>query len=146
MAYDDDGKSDRFDERGSDRFDEPAPRHEPVVFEPVKEPVLDIDVRCTVCRKEIEGDALQVLGGLYHHACFACNGCGNKVGTDEFFDRGEKKTNVPKNLKKKKTQRQQALLRRLLQEVVLAQVHALLQEHRGSERREFLMFFFFLYC
>lgn len=86
----DTGRSDRFDERGSDRFDEPVQSFEPVAFEPVAEPVLDMDVRCTVCRKEIEGDALQVLGGLYHFTCFACNGCGNKVGTDEFFDRDNK--------------------------------------------------------
>merc|ERR1711991_824119 len=88
---DDHVKSDRFDERGSDRFDEPAPApYLPETFEPVQEPVMDMDVRCTVCRKEIEGDALQVLGGLYHFTCFACNGWGNNVGTDEFFDRDNK--------------------------------------------------------
>jgi hypothetical protein len=76
VSYDGHDKSDRFDERGSDRFDEPE--HvppPPIPFEPVrvsqlqsflvclkfdacpKEPVLDIDVRCTICRKEIEGEA-----------------------------------------------------------------------------------------
>ena len=88
---DDEPRSDRFDERGSDRYDEPEPaKYVPEPFEAVAEPTLDMDVRCTVCRKEIEGDALQVLGGLYHFTCFACNGCGNKVGTDEFFDRDSK--------------------------------------------------------
>ena len=28
--------------------------------------------------RQIEGDALQVLGGLYHFTCFACHGCGGK--------------------------------------------------------------------
>jgi len=88
---DDDGGrfNDRFDERGDDRFDEPAPPKLPD-FEPIKEPQMKLDVRCVVCRKDIEGDALQVLGGLYHFTCFACTGCGNKVGTDEFFDRDNK--------------------------------------------------------
>jgi hypothetical protein len=62
------------------------------------QPQMKLDVRCVVCRKvisgfclsfflqsvtimtqDIEGDALQVLGGLYHFTCFACTGCGNKV-------------------------------------------------------------------
>ncbi len=82
--------NDRFDERGSDRYDSAPPAPKMPAFEPIPEPVMNLDVRCIVCRKDIEGDALQVLGGLYHFTCFACHGCGNKVGTEEFFDRDNK--------------------------------------------------------
>jgi paxillin len=45
---------------------------------------------CKVCGKEIEGDALQALGALYHFSCFSCSNCRKNIGTEEFFDKDNK--------------------------------------------------------
>jgi len=45
---------------------------------------------CGVCGRDIDGDALQALGSLYHFKCFSCAGCRKDIGTEEFFDKDGK--------------------------------------------------------
>jgi len=83
------GGGDRFSDRGAeeDRFGDVQDNQGFVESEPYAAPT---STSCKICGKEIEGDALQALGALYHFSCFSCSSCRKNIGTEEFFDKDNK--------------------------------------------------------
>jgi len=80
---------DRFSDRGEedDRFSNNDQSDQLVEIVEQQTPK---STKCEHCGKDINGDALQALGNLYHVDCFVCKKCTKKIGTEEFFVKDNK--------------------------------------------------------